>query len=94
MVCSPKNTGHGYAPVRTDLLARTQALKFLVSAQDPAYADVAEVGQSAYHIPVYVQPMDMGNAAMNAENAALAVELAKRHGYRLSLQLHKLLGIE
>jgi organic radical activating enzyme len=38
--------------------------------------------------------MDEYDAARNAENVALAKQLALRHGYRLSLQLHKLLGIE
>ncbi len=94
VVCSPKNTGQGYAPLRADVLARAQALKFIVAAQDPHYGQVAEVGQAEYNIPVYVQPMDEHDAAQNAKNLQHAVSLAQAHGYRLSLQLHKLLGIE
>lgn len=94
IVCSPKNTGAGYAPLRPDLLERLTALKFLISAHDAAYVKVAEVGQSAYAIPVYVQPMDEYDDAMNQENLALATRLALEHGYRLSLQMHKIIGVE
>lgn len=94
IICSPKNTGQGYFPVRDDLLPRVQAFKFIISEGNPAYRDVAEVGQSRYNTPVYVQPMDEYNEAKNASNLSRALTLATRHGYRLSLQLHKLLGIE
>ncbi len=66
--------------------------KFLVSAQKPEYADVADVGQNG--TPVFVQPMDEYDADKNDANLKLAMELAKRRGYRLSLQLHKIMGIE
>jgi 7-carboxy-7-deazaguanine synthase len=82
IVCSPKNTGQGYMPVRADLLARVDALKF-----------IPEVGQSRYATPVYVQPMDEYDAEKNAANIALALQLAQSRGYSLSLQLHKVLGI-
>lgn len=94
IICSPKNTGVGYAPIRPDLLARVGAFKFLLSASDARYADVPEIGQSQHGTPVYVQPMDEGDSAKNAANRALAVQLAQTRGYRLSLQLHKILGIE
>lgn len=94
IVCSPKNTGGGYFPLREDLLPRVNALKFIVSAEHPHYRDVAEVGQGRYGIPVYVQPMDEYDAQKNRANAALAAQLAQAGGYRLSLQLHKILGIE
>ena len=94
IVCSPKNTGGGYFPLRGDLLPRISALKFIVSAQDPLYGAVPDVGQGAYPIPVYVQPMDEYDSARNSANYALAVSLAMQYGYRLSLQTHKILGIE
>jgi len=94
IVCSPKASGGQYHPIRPDLLARAQALKFLISASDPAYGAVPDVGQGAYDVPVYVQPMDAYDEAENHANRALAVSLAMRHGYRLSLQTHKLLGIQ
>jgi 7-carboxy-7-deazaguanine synthase len=93
IVCSPKNTGGGYFPIRDDLLPRLSALKFLISRHDKKYDHVGDVGQKIYPIPVYVQPMDERDVARNAENVAYAAELAQRHGYRLSLQMHKILGI-
>lgn len=93
IVCSPKITHAKYTPLRPDVLARTEALKFLISAHLPGYGDIAEIGQSLHSTPVYVQPMDEHNEAKNAANTARALSLAQVHGYHLSLQLHKLLGI-
>ena len=94
IVCSPKNTGNGYGQLRGDLLPRVSAFKFIISAQDAAYASVPDIGQAGRGIPVYVQPMDEYDEAKNRANHALAVALALQHGYRLSLQTHKILGIE
>lgn len=95
IVCSPKNpSGNGYLPIRDDLLKRLDAVKFIVSAHLPAYKDVADVGQGVYGTPVYVQPMDEYDEEKNARNTQLAIELAMRHGYRFSLQLHKVIGVE
>jgi organic radical activating enzyme len=95
IICSPKNaTGRGYVPLRADLLERTTALKFIVSAHQPAYQRVEEVGQTEHQIPVYIQPMDEYDEALNRANEAYALALAEKEGYLLSLQLHKRLGIE
>jgi organic radical activating enzyme len=92
IVCSPKNTGNGYFPLRADLLARVNAFKFIVSADMPGYESIGDVGQGT--IPVYVQPMDEYDTAKNAANLKRAKELAERYGLRLSLQTHKIMGIE
>ena len=42
---------------------------------------------------IYLQPMDTGDDAQNRANRALCVEIAMRKGYRVSLQLHKILGL-
>ena len=95
MVCSPKNPGGGtYAPMRGDVLQRANALKFIVSAHIEAYAQVADVGQGTSGTPVYVQPMDEQDDTKNAENIRYAAELAAREGYKLSLQTHKIIGVE
>lgn len=94
IVCSPKNTGQGYMKLRDDVLKRASALKFIIAKNDAQYDHVSDVGQGIYHTPVYVQPMDEYNEQRNAENLKLAMQLASQHGYRLSLQLHKMLGIE
>ena len=93
VVCSPKVTDGKYHPLRPDLLARVDALKFIVSADEGEYHAVGEVGQAGTAIPVYVQPMDEYDPARNAKNMAHALALAQTHGYRLSLQTHKMLGI-
>lgn len=93
IICSPKNTNGKYSPIRPDLLERISAFKFIVSSHDPSYSGVMEVGQSKYNVPVYVQAMDEYNKEKNALNLALAVELAMKNGYRLSMQLHKLIGV-
>ncbi len=95
VVCSPKVTDGTYHALRPDLLARVDALKFIVSAEDADYRNVGEVGQAtaAKKIPVYVQPMDEYDPAKNATNAAYALALAQSHGYRLSTQMHKIWGV-
>ncbi len=93
IICSPKNNGQGYKRIREDLLPHITALKFIISTHHPLYQSIAEVGQSDYHIPVYVQPMDENDPTQNAANLTFAKELALTQGYNLSLQLHKLLGI-
>lgn len=94
IVCSPKNTGRGYMHIREDLLRRISAFKFIISASQRDYNNVVDVGQGEYGIPVFVQPMDEYDEIKNAANTNLALELANTHGYRLSLQTHKILKIE
>lgn len=89
IVCSPKNTGQGYFPIRADLRPRIRAFKYIVSAAHPYYQAVPLENA----LPVYVQPMDEGNPEKNAANTAHAMALVKQYGYRLSLQTHKILGI-
>ncbi len=89
VVCSPKQL----VPLRDEILQRTQALKFLISAYREKYMEVPEIGQSNYNIPIYVQPVDEQDAEKNAANLARTVELAEKNGYRISLQMHKILGI-
>lgn len=93
IVCSPKMSEGKYHPLRPDLLARVDALKFIVSEDDNDYRAVGEVGQAGTNIPVYVQPMDAYDPAKNSKNAAHALALAQANGYRLSMQMHKLWGI-
>ena len=92
VVISPKNTGV-YAPLRPDTLQRAEALKFIISAQNPLYRDIAEVGQSQFQTPIYVQPMDEYDPGKNAANLQRCIEICNKTGARLSLQLHKILEI-
>lgn len=42
---------------------------------------------------IYVQPMDEQDPVRNKANAELAAQVCMRFGYRLSLQMHKLVGV-
>jgi len=94
IICSPKNTGQGYFPIRADLRPYIRAFKFIISDTRPGYRDVAEVVQTGWNIPVYVQPMDEYDAGKNEANRRRAMTLAMERGYLLSLQIHKILGID
>jgi organic radical activating enzyme len=94
IVCSPKAGVNGYAKIREDLLPNISAIKFLVAKDIPEYNNIAEVGQSLYNIPVFIQPIDQSDKLLNIKNIELAVELALSSGHRFSLQLHKIIGVE
>lgn len=93
IICSPKSTNGTYHPIRDDLLERVTAFKFIISASQDGYRDIGEVGQQHHHTPIYVQPMDEYDEVKNKANLSLAIQLSMEHGYRLSLQTHKLLNI-
>ena len=93
VVCSPKNVGNGYSIIRADLLTHVIAVKFLISATNKLYSNIADVGQFANNIKTYVQPMDEYDHDKNSANIALAIELAQKHNAILSMQLHKILSI-
>lgn len=94
IVCSPKPSNGKYHMIRKDLLKHAVAIKFLVSESIPDYSAVAEVGQREFNLPVYVQPMDEYDHKKNSENLALAMKIAAKKGAILSLQTHKIIGIE
>ena len=91
LVCSPKASGGRYSPLRPDVRERVNALKFLISADMSPYNAVPDIGPCS--APIYVQPMDEYDAEKNAANIAHTLHLVRMHGYRLSLQLHKIIGI-
>jgi len=94
IICSPKASKTGYSKIREDLLPQISAVKFIIAKNILEYSIIPEVGQTAYNIPVFVQPMDQNDQKLNDENNELAVKLALESGARLSLQTHKFLGIE
>lgn len=94
IVCSPKSVNGRYAPLRGDILRRAAALKFILSETREGYNTVADVGQSVYGTPVYVQPMDEYEVDANARNIRYALATAAQGGYRICVQTHKILGIE
>ena len=93
VVCSPKNQGQGYAPLRPDMLGEVDALKFVISKTDPDYQDVPDWCAEPGMPPIYLQPMDEADAGKNRDNWQYTMELAMHYGYKLSLRLHKILDI-
>lgn len=47
-----------------------------------------------YNGPVYLQPQDDKNEAMNQNNLRACVRSCMKHGYILQLQIHKIIGVE
>ena len=93
IICSPKNNGKNYSQIREDLLKRVTALKFIISSDNENYNHVPDLGQIKYNIPVYLQPMDEYNQIKNQNNLELVKDIATKYGYRISLQLHKIMNI-
>jgi len=93
IICSPKNTGTGYHQIRPDLLARVTAFKFIIAANNDFYSGVPDIGQYDYNAEIFIQPMDEKNEQKNAANLEYTKNLAINKGYRLSLQIHKILNI-
>ena len=89
IVCSPKNSSGKYFPIRTDLLPKISAFKFLISASNLNYNLVPEVGQVHFKTPVYLQPIDEYDEKKNRNNRKLTLELATKNNCRISLQTHK-----
>ena len=94
IVCSPKIANNKYYKVRSDVLNQTIAIKFIVSESQTEYSDIGDVGQKEWNIPVYIQPMDEYNSEKNFINLSLAMKLAVSNNGILSLQTHKMIGIE
>lgn len=91
IVVSPKNTGIGYQPLRADIAERAEAIKFIISKSNSLYNDISIIAPHA--TPIYVQPMDEMDEEKNAANVQRCLEISQKTGARLSLQLHKMLGI-
>jgi organic radical activating enzyme len=90
-VCSPKK-GH---PVHDSIQNETLYWKYLVDVKDKIGADGIPEGCSRPtedHAlqEIFLQPVDNHNAK---QNARITAELCIKHGHRLSMQLHKIVGI-
>ena len=93
VVCSPKNSGFGYAAIRRDLIKHVIGVKFLISYSKIEYRDISDVGQKEFGLPVYIQPMDEIDVQKNKMNTILAIDIAKKNNAIISLQIHKILNI-
>lgn len=101
IVCSPK-TGS----INKRLAARIDAYKYVARAADISPDDglpfialghsvAGALARPAFlNVPVYLQPMDEQDEQLNAANTKAVVESCLRHGHRLCLQMHKIVGVE
>jgi organic radical activating enzyme len=101
IVCSPKT--HFVHP---DLLPYIKALKYVATADSidptdglPTHALEHPRRGKLFRPPVdfagtvYIQPVDEQDDTRNAVNLHAVVRSVQRHGYRLCLQLHKIIGL-
>jgi organic radical activating enzyme len=100
VVCSPKTKN-----LHEDIHSFISAYKYVLAAGEVAMDDglpvmnTQKAGQTCRlarpqsAAPVYVSPRDDYDPAKNAANMALCREVALQHGYRMTLQLHKLIGV-
>lgn len=98
IVCSPKTS-----KINSDLLPYITAYKYIVEAGQVALdgLPVTSLGMSGLparpHLDfqglVYVQPMDDGCPTKNWDNMKAAVDTCMKHGFILSLQMHKIANL-
>lgn len=99
IVCSPKTSR-----IDPAVASRASAFKYVLRAGDVAddglptralsHPAAPYVARPRADVPVYVQPMDEQDDALNAANTAVAVASCMTYGYTLQLQVHKILGLE
>lgn len=57
------------------------------------YSPTKDHARQHWNDTIWLSPCDEQNPAVNKLNTDRAVELVQRHGYRLSLQTHKIVGV-
>lgn len=99
VVCSPKTS-----KLHPD--ATIHALKYVVAFGETCPEDglpltvlgkkckVARPPEDMHPWQIYVQPLDEQNTAANHRHTQEAVKVCNRFGYRLCLQVHKLVGLD
>jgi len=93
VVCSPKRLGGGRFHIANRMYPHIKAFKFLVSTTRPFYNTIPNIVPMALKDMVYIQPMDEMDKKLNADNINLAVRIVMESGYKLSLQIHKMIGL-
>jgi organic radical activating enzyme len=101
LVCSPK-TGK----VNKEILNRCKHFKYVVGVGDTITSDghvitctqpggkEVTLARPKDGTTIWVQPRDDHNEERNALNVKFAANLCLAYGYRMGLQLHKLIGVE
>lgn len=97
IVCSPKIGKRNDVYIDKRFFDRATIFKFLISAGDDRYSDIPKYYLDNINVkkaPIYIQPMDEYNVLKNKKNVELVKRLSLERGYRVSLQLHKIIDIE
>ena len=101
IVCSPKTSA-----LNPQLLPRITAFKYVLTAggsnsedglPDLSTQKVAarvRIARPPQNSEIYVMPLDEAEEEKNAANRRHCVDIAKTFGYKLTLQTHKILGID
>lgn len=105
IVCSPKTPN-----LSPNLIPHIAALKYIIRAGEVDFLDglpgmstqipdkVAKIYRPCQNLPedtpIYVQPMDEANEEQRKANMYAAAASSMNFGYRLSIQLHKLVGVD
>lgn len=101
IVVSPKTS-----KINDDYIGNSCAIKFVMKSQDMSIIDglpLKALGLKTLtklwrpqdsQTPIYLQPLDEQDTERNAENLQTVISSCKTYGYRLQLQIHKLIGAE
>ncbi|MCE2687178.1 MAG: 7-carboxy-7-deazaguanine synthase QueE [Rickettsiales bacterium] len=92
IICSPKISNNKYHYPRPDLFQKIDAFKFIISKTNQEYRNLPDFIDKIKQ-PIYLQPMDEIDKKKNLDNQQYALDLCLLKGYRLSLQIHKILKI-
>lgn len=102
VVCSPKTPKINYKGhvdawkyvVQADRLSVDDGLPIYSTQHPKKIAKLYRPPINTGLVPIYLQPCDEGTSAKNKANLDAAVDSVMRFGYRLSIQLHKIAGVE
>ena len=97
IVCSPKTPKvHPHAAKFVDVWKYVTEAAHIDSEGLPTrvLGKDMEVARPTNTKPVYLQPMDTTDPVKNNVNRAAVMAACQRHGYFLSIQVHKLIGVE
>ena len=92
IICSPKISNSKYNYPRLDIFQKIDAFKFIISKTNQEYQNLPDFIENIKQ-PIYLQPMDEMDEKKNLDNQQYALDLCLLKGYRLSLQIHKILKI-
>lgn len=76
-----------------DQISELDGLPTMSTQINGKFVQIARPNKNSRLAEVYVQPMDVQDEAQALLNRDATVRVAMRHGYRLSLQTHKIVGV-